>query len=174
MERLWAPWRMKYILSTKDNGEYDCIFCGLPAEGEASYRENLILSCGERAFVIMNRYPYNNAHLMVVPRLHVADPAELSDEDYAVVCEVLRQTSVRMRQVYRPDGINVGMNLGGAAGAGIADHCHYHLVPRWRGDTNFMPVLNDTRGISEGLDQTYDKLVDCLRDLCPAVEEKMP
>ncbi|MFH1132246.1 MAG: HIT domain-containing protein [Pseudomonadota bacterium] len=172
MERLWAPWRMGYVQSDKDAKEAKgCLFCDLPAQGEKEFQNNLILSCGEKAFVILNRYPYNNAHLMVAPRAHVPDPADLSDEDYRVLTELLRRVSTAMRQVLKPHGINLGMNLGLTAGAGIADHCHYHLVPRWEGDTNFMVVIGGTRVISVGLTETYDQLFPAMGDLCQKTEE---
>jgi ATP adenylyltransferase len=165
---------MGYILAEANKlVKGGCIFCELPALGLAAARENLILSCGARAFVIMNRYPYNNAHLMVVPRRHVADPAELDDRDYRVLAELLRRTVTKLREAVRPHGVNVGMNLGRTAGAGIDEHCHFHLVPRWDGDTNFMPVVASVKVISEGLLETYDRLLGALSGLAPAVEAEV-
>lgn len=174
MERLWAPWRMAYILGEEKRAvPSGCIFCDLPAQGEEHFRENLILSCGERIFLIMNRYPYNNAHLMAVPRAHVATPADLSEGDHRRLAELVRRAVGELRQALKPDGMNVGMNLGRTAGAGIADHCHYHLVPRWDGDTNFMPVIGEAKVISEGLLQTYDRLRPLLAGLAPKIEEEL-
>jgi len=174
MERLWAPWRMPYILSEAEregsSQRRGCIFCDLPAEGAERARENLILACGDRAFVIMNRYPYNNGHVMVVPRRHVSDPSLLPGPDYWVVAELVRQAAAALGQAVAPHGINIGMNLGRTAGAGIHEHCHFHLVPRWDGDTNFMPIVAGAKVISEGLLQTYDRLLPHVRELVAAIE----
>jgi ATP adenylyltransferase len=171
MDRLWAPWRMPYILAEADKREVGgCIFCDLPAQGADRHRENLILACGQRALVILNRYPYTNGHLMVVPRAHVADPSLLAVEDYRVVTELLRRTTAALRQAVSPHGLNLGMNLGRVAGAGIDEHCHYHVVPRWSGDTNFIAVTGDTKVISEGLLETYDRIAPYVADLAAAVE----
>jgi ATP adenylyltransferase len=177
MERLWAPWRMTYILSEADKQRRQvrdgCIFCDLPAEGPERFRDNLILCCGDRALVMLNRYPYNNSHLMVVPRHHVPDPSQLAEHDYWVLSEILRRSTALLTQVVHPHGINLGMNLGRTAGAGIDEHCHYHLVPRWDGDTNFMPVVGGTKVISEGLTASYDRLQPVFADLARAVEEAL-
>ncbi len=165
---------MSYILAEANRHEPGaCIFCVLPAEGADRHRENLILSCGERALVIMNRYPYNNAHLMVVPRRHVADLADLDELEYRTVAELLRRTTTALRQAVKPHGMNVGMNLGRIAGAGIESHCHYHLVPRWEGDTNFMPVVGGAKVMSEGLLETYDRLLPTLGGLATQLEEEL-
>ena len=174
MDRLWAPWRMTYILAEADKRDRSgCIFCDLPAAGIETRRENLILSSGERIFVIMNRYPYNNAHLMVVPRRHVSDPADLPELEYRLLAELLRRTSSALRSAVRPHGINLGMNLGRTAGAGIDEHCHFHLVPRWDGDTNFMPVVAGVKVISEGLLETYDRLLPTIGRLAGEVEAEL-
>lgn len=174
MERIWAPWRMVYILAEADKKEgRGCIFCDLPAEGGSQQRENLILSCGQRCFLILNRYPYNNGHLLVVPRVHVPDPSLLDHGDYQLLSEVLRQATSALGEATQPHGINLGMNLGRTAGAGIDEHCHYHLVPRWDGDTNFMPVVGEVKVISEGLLETYDRLFPFLKDIVPDVERAM-
>jgi ATP adenylyltransferase len=151
----------------------DCIFCDLPAAGEEHHRENLILSCGERCFIIQNRYPYNNGHLMVVPRCHVADPSELDQRDYQLLTELLRRTTAALRDAVHPHGINLGMNLGRTSGAGIDQHCHYHLVPRWDGDTNFMPVVGGAKVISEDLWTTWDRLHPLMSGLAGEVEEEL-
>lgn len=154
MERLWAPWRLAFIESgEKPEG---CIFCVFPAEDRD--RERLVLGRTAHSFVIMNKYPYNNGHLMVVPRKHVSDFSELDEESFLDLQRLLQTSTQVLREVYGPDAMNVGMNLGKAAGAGIADHLHWHIVPRWAGDVNFMPVLAETRVIPEHLEQSWLKL----------------
>lgn len=156
MERpLWAPWRMEYILSEKPKG---CILCEFPAAPEARDRENLVLHRSAHAFTVMNRYPYNSGHLMVVPHPHVAEMSALPAEVWADLGEELRRAEAVLRAVYRPEGMNVGMNLGVVAGAGIAEHLHWHLVPRWGGDTSFMPVIADLRVVPEALDAAWGRL----------------
>jgi len=154
MERLWAPWRLAFI----EGGEKPagCIFCLFPAENRD--RERLILGRSAHAFVILNKFPYNNGHLMVVPRAHVSSLDALSDDAFDDLQRTLRTSIAVLRDAYGPDAMNVGMNLGRAAGAGIADHLHWHAVPRWAGDVNFMPVLAETRVIPEHLDATWAKL----------------
>lgn len=154
MERLWAPWRLAFI----ESGEkpHGCIFCLYPEENRD--QERLILGRSEHSFVILNKYPYNNGHLMVIPRAHVSDLSELPDEAFDDLQRLLRTSTRVIREVYGPDAMNVGMNLGRAAGAGIADHLHWHIVPRWAGDVNFMPVLAETRVIPEHLERTWLKL----------------
>jgi ATP adenylyltransferase len=153
---LWAPWRMEFIEAEKPEG---CIFCLFPArEGEAADRENLIVHRTARAFTILNRFPYNNGHVMVVPRAHVARLEDLDPEDFADLQSELRRAIGVVRAAYRPEGMNVGMNLGKVAGAGIADHLHWHVVPRWGGDTNFMPVLADTKVMIESLDASWTRI----------------
>ncbi len=156
MERpLWAPWRIEYIRSEKPKG---CIFCEFIAAPQAQDRANLVVHRSARSFTCLNRYPYNSGHLMVIPRAHVADLGPLSQEDHADLQDELRRAIAVVRAVYAPEGVNVGMNLGRAAGAGIADHLHWHVVPRWAGDNNFMPVLADTRVIVQALDEAWEKL----------------
>jgi ATP adenylyltransferase len=147
---------MTFIEAPKPAG---CIFCDFPAEhGEDNDRKNLIVHRSDGAFTVLNRYPYNSGHVMVIPRAHVARLEDLSPEEFAALHEELRRTTATIRAVYRPEGMNVGMNLGRIAGAGIADHLHYHVVPRWGGDTNFMPVLSDTRVMVEHLDGTWQRI----------------
>jgi len=156
--RLWAPWRLEFIQAAKPTG---CIFCQFAAEeGEASDRKNLIVHRSACSFAVLNRYPYNPGHLMVIPRAHLADLDALSTEEFHDLHEELRLAARVLRAAYQPEGLNLGMNLGRSAGAGIADHLHYHLVPRWGGDTNFMPVLADTRVMVEHLDGAWQKLRD--------------
>ena len=151
---LWAPWRIEYILGEKPK---HCVFCAMP-EARATWREELVLVVQAHAFVCLNRYPFAPGHLLVVPRRHVAALEELSDEEYAAVTRLLREANQAMKAAMRPDGQNVGFNLGKAAGAGIAEHLHAHVVPRWIGDVNFMPVIGDVRVMPEYLDATWAKL----------------
>jgi len=154
VEQLWAPWRMDLI--GKGEAPQGCIFCDLPRQ--ANDRENLLLGRTRRTFAILNKYPYNNGHLMVVPREHASDVHALSAEDFAELCEMMRIALRLVGRAYSPQGANLGMNLGKVAGAGIADHLHWHVVPRWGGDTNFMPVLSDTKVMIEHLHATWDRL----------------
>ena len=157
MERIWAPWRTVYV--GKDHGS-GCIFCEKlqSAEDEANY----LLWRGEKVFVLLNLYPYNNGHLLVAPKRHVGDLTELDAEELLEIGRTTQQMIRLLRAAFHPDGFNVGVNLGTIAGAGIPGHCHVHIVPRWGGDTNFMPVLGDVRVISEGLDMTYRKLKEAM------------
>jgi len=156
MERpLWAPWRMEFIAGEKPKG---CIFCDFPAAPESEDRRNLIVRRSPHAFTILNRYPYNSGHLMVVPRRHGADLGALPPAEWGALQEELRRAAAVLTATYRPEGLNVGMNLGRAGGAGIVDHLHWHLVPRWVGDNNFMPVLADIRVMVDHLETTFDKV----------------
>lgn len=153
---LWAPWRMAYIQAGKQQG---CIFCDFPAEeGEEADRRNLVVHRSSHAFAILNRYPYNSGHVMVVPRAHVETLEELAPEPFADLQRELVRALAAVRRAYRPEGVNLGMNLGRAGGAGIEDHLHWHLVPRWAGDTNFMPVIGDVRVVPEALDESWLRL----------------
>ena len=152
---LWAPWRMEFIRAAKPDG---CIFCDYPAQAEANDPKNLIVHRSERAFTILNRFPYNAGHLMVIPRAHVAEFARLGREELIDLHEELARAVEVLKRVAQPEGLNVGMNLGKPAGAGIVDHMHYHVVPRWAGDNNFMPVLAEVRVIVEHLDETCARI----------------
>jgi len=153
MEKLWAPWRMEYILQEKPGG---CIFCDKPRQDRD--RDNLILHRGADCFVIMNFYPYNNGHLMVVPYRHTADLAALTAAEQSEMMALLGRCTTILTQQLKPHGFNIGMNLGRTAGAGIDDHLHFHIVPRWNGDTNFMPVTGHTKVLSQGLQESWDSL----------------
>lgn len=153
MRVLWAPWRMAYIGAPK---EPDCIFCSKPAASDR--RAALVLAVTPHAAVVLNRYPYANGHVMVAPRAHTADLSALAPAAHVELGEVLRRAIALLQAEFHPDGMNVGMNLGAAAGAGIADHLHWHLVPRWIGDTNFMPVIAETRCIPEHLETLWERL----------------
>jgi ATP adenylyltransferase len=154
MEQLWAPWRMQLI--DKGGKQSGCIFCDLPRS--KNDRENLVLGRTPHTFAILNRFPYNNGHLMVVPRRHTGDLAALPREEHEELSEMLRVAMRLVGQAYRAQGYNLGMNLGAAAGAGIAEHLHWHVVPRWTGDTNFMPVLGDTKVMIEHLMESWERL----------------
>ncbi len=152
---MWAPWRMAYIAAEKDHG-YEgpaCVFCDLPAERDDE--RTYILHRGRLAFLIMNLYPYNNGHLMAVPYAHVDSLRLLDAETLTEMVQLVQRAQAVVADAMRPQGFNVGVNEGRAAGAGIADHVHMHLVPRWVGDTNFMPALGDTRVMPQHLDETY-------------------
>ena len=152
MHVLWAPWRMAYIGGPKTAG---CLFCA--ARETAERRQSLVLA-QQPALVMLNRFPYSNGHLMVAPRRHTGDLGALPPDELHSLIDVLQYTGRRLTDAFHPDGMNVGMNLGAAAGAGVVDHLHWHLVPRWIGDTNFMPVLADVRVMPEHLEATYDRL----------------
>ena len=159
-ERLWSPWRMEYILSDKEKG--CCIFC--EAMSEDRDEENLILYRGKRAFIILNRYPYNNGHVMVVPYEHVSSTEDLDPEVLTELMLLVNRSLKLLRDVMSPQGFNIGVNMGAPAGAGIEDHVHIHVVPRWTGDTNFMPLLAQTRVVPELLSQTYANLEAALQE----------
>jgi len=150
---LWAPWRIEYIRSPKHKG---CIFCDFPRENRD--RERLILYRGEHSFVIMNNYPYNPGHVMIAPYRHVGRWEDLRDEELLEIMKLSQLMIRAIKKAMNPDGFNMGVNLGRVAGAGIDDHVHLHIVPRWNGDTNFMPVIADTKVIPESLQEAYDEL----------------
>jgi len=153
MDRLWAPWRIDYIKSEKEKG---CIFCDKPAEGDDC--SMLILYRGENSFVIMNLYPYNNGHLMIAPYQHTDSTHELNSSSRSEIMELADQIMTIQKNIMNADGFNYGANIGYSGGAGIADHIHFHIVPRWIGDTNFMPVLGHTKVQMQGLQETYNDL----------------
>ncbi len=153
MERLWSPWRLAYVSS---GGEpKGCVFCDAQA---AEKDAPLVLFSGITCFVILNLYPYNNGHLMVVPRRHVATLAEATSRELHELIQLTRAAEMALTEAYHPQGLNVGMNLGRAAGAGVADHLHIHVVPRWAGDTNFMSVVGSVRVLPEELEHTATRL----------------
>lgn len=152
MKFLWAPWRMNYILSEKEKG---CLFCS--KRREERDRENLILYRETEGFVMMNRYPYNNGHLMVVPKRHCVYLEELRKGETAGLFRLLNLTTRVLRETLCPQGFNIGINVGKAGGAG-EEHLHVHIVPRWAGDTNFMPVLGETKVVPQHLEETYQTL----------------
>ncbi len=153
MKQIWAPWRIEYIQMEKPEG---CILCDKPKQKDDV--ANYILYRGDKNFVIMNSYPYNPGHLMIVPYRHTANLEELTDEERHEHFDIVSQSVKLLRGVFNPAGFNIGMNLGKIAGAGIDDHVHTHIVPRWQGDTNFMPVVSDVSVLPEALAENYDKL----------------
>lgn len=153
MKRLWAPWRMEYILGDKTAG---CVFCTELKEDHD--RKNYILYRGAKAFVIMNIYPYNNGHVMVIPYKHVETLEELPDSTLKEMMVLTKECCTILREAMNPQGFNVGVNVGAAAGAGIKEHLHIHIVPRWNGDTNFMSVMDDLRVMPQHLKETFDIL----------------
>lgn len=156
MENLWSPWRMKYVTDT-DNPD-GCVFCTAPAQSNDN--ATLIVHRGKDCFAILNRYPYTSGHLMVVPYAHVSSIELLTPEVRFELFEMVNHAITVLRNVYHPDGFNVGINMGEAAGAGIAEHAHVHIVPRWAGDTSFMSTVGETRVIPEELGVTWQRICD--------------
>jgi len=154
--RLWAPWRYQYIRNAGAKQD-SCIFC-FGQINPSERKRRLVLHAGEHAVLMLNRYPYNNGHLMVAPRRHVASPELLTREERGIITELVSESCVQLRKALNPSGLNLGANLGRSAGAGIADHMHWHIVPRWDGDTNFMPVLASTRVLSQHLESSFEML----------------
>ena len=154
--RIWAPWRLAYVKDASKDNEEECIFCAKPAadDDEAS----LIVHRGERSFVILNLFPYTNGHLMVAPYEHIGRIQDLSAETVAEMMALAQRAMSRLEDVYDPHGYNVGFNQGRVAGAGVEHHIHLHVVPRWGGDTNFMPVIADTKVMPQTLEQSYAAL----------------
>ncbi|RKD93283.1 HIT family protein [Halopiger aswanensis] len=159
MEQVFAPWRIEWIRRDETNSDIeDCVFCELPERDDD--RENLLVARSEHAFVMLNNYPYNPGHLMVIPHCHTGDYGELEDEQLLDHAQLKQRTFDALEEALEPDGFNAGLNLGDGAGGSIDDHLHTHVVPRWEGDTNFMPVISDTTVIVEALEDTYDNLHD--------------
>jgi ATP adenylyltransferase len=155
-QRIWAPWRLAYVKDASKDSDQECIFCAKPAAGDDE--ANLIVHRGERCFVILNLFPYTNGHLMVAPYEHVAALPELDPETLAEMMSLTQRAMRVLEQRYEPHGYNVGFNQGRVAGAGVEHHIHMHVVPRWGGDTNFMPVLGDTRVMPQTLSDSYAAL----------------
>jgi ATP adenylyltransferase len=166
MDQLWAPWRLAYITSgARPKDRDDCFICrGL---AEADDRENLIVERTPHTVVLLNRYPYNNGHLLVAPAKHRGRLDELTDDEHFRLTVAVTRLVAVLEAVLKPDGFNVGLNLGKVAGAGLPGHLHWHVVPRWNGDTNFMTVVSDTRVISQSLEALYDLLAPALATPCP-------
>jgi ATP adenylyltransferase len=154
MDRLWSPWRYQYI--SKANREEECIFCAKPAESRDE--QNYIVHRGKRCFVLLNLYPYTSGHLMIAPYEHVATLEDALLESLLEMMRLTREAERHLRRVYRPEGLNMGMNIGKCAGAGVAGHIHMHVLPRWTGDANFMSTVGETRVLPEDLAETHRKL----------------
>ena len=154
MNHLWSPWRMEYI--ENNNKEDGCIFCNVQAKTDGA--ENLIAFRAQHSFVILNRYPYTSGHLMVIPYEHVSNLEELDSATRAEMMELTSRCTTVLKKIYKPQGFNVGANIGEAAGAGVAGHVHIHIVPRWKGDTNFMASVGGTRVLPEALEDTYRRV----------------
>jgi ATP adenylyltransferase len=160
MQALWAPWRMSYILGEdKPNG---CIFC-LGRDGQGA--DGLVLGVGSKSLVMMNKYPYNNGHLLIAPLRHVGNLAELTIEEMSDLMSLVQRATVAIGELMNPQGFNVGLNLGRAAGAGIEEHMHFHVVPRWNGDTNFMTIMGEVRSIPEHIQATAARLKSFFADM---------
>ena len=151
LDVLWAPWRMEYINNNKEN---ECILCSYP-NAHTDSRHHIFLR-GESCFAILNRYPYTNGHIMVVPYRHVADLNDLGDDELLEMMKTVAKCEQLLQKTMSPQGFNIGLNLGLSAGAGIADHIHFHIVPRWGGDTNFSTTIGLTRVVPQSLDEVYD------------------
>ncbi|MCS6769478.1 MAG: HIT domain-containing protein [Candidatus Caldarchaeum sp.] len=159
MDRLWAPWRMNYIKTAKEQTE--CIFCEAAKTKDDASR--YVVHRGAKALIIMNLYPYNNGHLMVSPYRHIPNLTDMDDDEMLDVMKLLKMSVEVIKRTLNPEGFNIGVNIGRFAGAGIEDHIHFHIVPRWRGDTNFMTTLSNTRVLPETIDQTYKRLLEAKR-----------
>ncbi|TML37345.1 MAG: HIT domain-containing protein [Actinobacteria bacterium] len=152
-ERLWAPWRLEYIKGPKGG---ECIFCVGPDSGDD--RAKYVVRRGEHCFAILNKYPYNNGHLMVAPFRHVPSIEELNEAELLELMTLTQESLAALREAYQPEGFNLGVNQGKIAGAGVEDHVHMHVVPRWGADTNYMPVIGDTRVLPQSLDDSFDDI----------------
>lgn len=172
MKRIWAPWRSAYVtgkdeegadkagknLVQKDKTEQGCVLCAHAKAPGNEHKERGVIYQGDHCYVVLNRYPYTGGHIMIVPNRHVNDPSTLDKTEFIDFSLLVRDSIEKVREAFKPDAVNVGMNLGRSAGAGIDQHIHFHVVPRWNGDTNFMSVLTDTRVISQSLLEAYDIL----------------
>src|SRR5262249_40801871 len=154
MEHIWSPWRYRYIASAEKSDT--CVFCTIKTNRDDS--QNFVLHRGAHAFVVLNLFPYTSGHLMIVPFVHTPSFAALDEDTGAEIFELVKQSEVALQEEYHPDGFNIGMNLGSAAGAGIAQHVHLHVVPRWVGDANFVSIIGETRVLPEELATTYQRL----------------
>ncbi|ADJ14695.1 HIT family protein [Halalkalicoccus jeotgali] len=163
MDRMFAPWRIEWVERDAPDEETGCVFCAFEA-AEAD-RENRVVARSDRGLVLLNNYPYNPGHVMVIPARHTGEYAGLSDEELLDHARLKRRTFRAMETAFSPDGFNAGYNLGRGAGGSIDDHLHAHVVPRWEGDTNFMPVIGETKVIVQALEETYDRLYDAFGGL---------
>jgi ATP adenylyltransferase len=165
MDKLWSPWRSKYIDSFKNAKENtDCVFCDIEKQNVEDM-SNLIVDKGKLSFTILNLYPYNNGHMMIVPYRHTSDFISLTDEENVEIMDGIRNGYKVLKEVLHPEGFNVGINIGRNAGAGIHEHIHFHIVPRWNGDTNFMPVIGEVKVISQDLIETKKKILEAYKNI---------
>jgi len=155
---VFTPWRLKYITGFKNKREKKTCFLCDAAKNPEKDEENLVLYRGKHAFIIMNRYPYNTGHLLIAPYRHVGDWSDLTEEERSEIAELIALAENKLRELLHPDGFNVGINIGDVAGAGLPGHVHVHIVPRWKGDTNFLPVVSDIRLVPEDVEGTYARL----------------
>ena len=153
MERIWAPWRIRYILGKKEPG---CFLCRKPQESDDA--KNHIIIRDRTCFALLNAYPYNAGHLMVAPYKHTGDLDDLTEQELADLMTLTRRCKQLLTRAIKPEGFNIGLNLGRVAGAGVEDHLHIHIVPRWNGDTNYMPVIGDVRVLPQAMDEMYAEL----------------
>ena len=168
MERLYTPWRMKYITSAHKSTE-GCIFCNILNDNPDRDRDNFVVFRAKTTFTVMNIYPYNTGHLMILPNSHLSTLVEMSDEARFETMFLTAYFTELLFKLLKPDGFNIGMNIGRTAGAGIDSHLHLHLVPRWGGDSNFMPVIGETRILPEELGDTYDRIMALLKQQPPKI-----
>jgi len=164
MKQLWAPWRSQYIESLH-NSKKGCEFCRIEKQNQDD--KTFIVSRHEYNYIVLNIYPYNNGHLLIVPYEHANDTTVLPPGTLNEMMQLIQYTMKVLKNVFSPAGFNVGLNIGAAAGAGIAEHVHFHIVPRWQGDTNFLPVLGETKLISHDLKETYEKVKSEFRKIVP-------
>ncbi len=165
MERLWSPWRSMYIDSMKEKKDDEsCVFCNA-VEEESDNTDSLVVFRRNNIFIVLNLYPYNNGHLMVVPNRHISDLSEITTEEFAEITSQITLATEALKKLYSPHGFNIGANIGKAAGAGIDTHIHFHIVPRWNGDTNFMPVIGEAKIISHELIETKKNLIKSIEEL---------
>jgi ATP adenylyltransferase len=162
VERLWTPWRRAFVEGSADSTPTGCFLCDIAAAPDKD-KQNFVLARGASVFVLLNLYPYNSGHLMVAPYEHTGDLAKLERSTADDLMAMTQRSVGVLGQAYTPEGFNVGLNLGRAAGAGVPDHLHVHVLPRWTGDTNFMPIVAQTKVLPESLDQTYDRLAPHFR-----------
>ncbi|MDH5543617.1 MAG: HIT domain-containing protein [Nitrospinota bacterium] len=160
MKQLWAPWRIEYVLREK---EKECVFCKM--QGEEKDRENSILYRGKTNFIVLNIYPYNNGHLMVIPYRHTSELTGITGEEMDENGRLVQKSVEILQERFKPHGFNIGMNVGSPAGAGIDEHIHMHVVPRWSGDTNFMPVVGEVRVLPQHIRETYDALIESFKGI---------
>lgn len=156
MDVLWAPWRMKYIRYVMIKKEEGCIFCN--AVNSKNDREKFVLYRGETAFIMLNLYPYNNGHILIAPKRHINSLGKLDEKELMELMTLVKKMIIVLKEEYNPDGFNIGINIGRIAGAGVEDHIHIHIIPRWNGDTSFMPIISNTKVIPEAIYETYDRL----------------